>query len=90
MWEWLVNYGGFLGLPSAKDIYSLPGRYRQWRQEGQDAEIQRERDLNNLYREQRKGLIPPDQLPMTLETREEFEKRRLLEKLQRGGGGFSI
>ena len=114
MWEWLVNYGGFLGLPSAKDIYSLPGRYRQWRQEGRDAEIERERDLNNLYREQRKGLIPPDpqnteedfqiymgppdsstgggrwsnQLP--LETKEEFEKRMLLEKLQRGGGGFSI
>jgi len=29
-----------------------------------------------------------NQLP--LETKEEFEKRMLLEKLQRGGGGFSI
>ena len=109
MWEWLVNYGGFLGLPSAKDIYSLPGRYRQWRQEGQDAEIQRERDLNNLYREQREGLIPPDpqnrqdwhprmRSPSSPNYRswaqpdmdQSFEKWRLLEKLQRGGGGFSI
>ena len=55
MWEWLVNYGGFLGMPSMKDISTIPGRFNQWRREGQDAEIQRERDLNELY----EGLLPP-------------------------------
>ena len=30
MWEWLVNYGGFLGLPSMKDISTIPKRYQQW------------------------------------------------------------
>ena len=35
MWEWLVNYGGFLGMPSMKDISTIPGRFNQWRREGQ-------------------------------------------------------
>ena len=55
MWEWLVNYGGFLGMPSMKDISTIPSRYGQWRQEGVDAATQRERDLNELY----EGLLPP-------------------------------
>ena len=33
MWEWLVNYGGFLGLPSMKDIYTIPERWNQGRDE---------------------------------------------------------
>jgi len=130
MWEWLVNYGGFLGLPSMKDISTIPKRYRQWRQEGQDAEIQRESDLNELFRgmappsgptgylddiqawhprmrspsspnyrshgqphiedDFRGYMGPPDSMQLPLETKEEFEKRLLLEQLQRRGGGISI
>ena len=33
MWEWLVNYGGFLGMPSMKDISTIPERWNQGRDE---------------------------------------------------------
>ena len=33
MWEWLVNYGGFLGMPSMKDISTIPERWAQMRDE---------------------------------------------------------
>ena len=37
MWEWLKNYGGFLGLPSINDISSLPERWAQMQDESGEA-----------------------------------------------------
>ena len=37
MWEWLVNYGGFLGMPSMKDISTIPDRWAQMQDESGEA-----------------------------------------------------
>jgi len=37
MWEWLKNYGGFLGMPSINDISSLPERWAQMQDESGEA-----------------------------------------------------
>ena len=74
MWEWLVNYGGFLGLPSMKDISTIPGRFNQWRREGQQ-----ERPLyGDFPTGQREGLLPPMQTGFIAEvpTPEEYSRRR--------------
>ena len=70
MWEWLVNYGGFLGLPSMKDISTIPSRSNQWFQQ-----LQQER---NRYDQQREGLLPPMQTDFVAEvpTPEEYRRRR--------------
>ena len=75
----LLNYGGFLGLHSAKDIYTIPGRFNQWRREGQQ-----ERTLHggppepSSPMERREGLLPPMQTGFIAEvpTPEQYRRRR--------------
>ena len=79
MWEWLVNYGGFLGLPSMRDISTIPGRFNQWRREGQQ-----ERTLHGgppepySPMERREGLLPSMETGFIAEvpTSEEYRRRR--------------
>jgi len=92
MFEWLMGWGGPFGLPSMRDIISIPDRYRQLIKERRDAEIQREIDLEKLYKEQREGLIPSRPrssrdagMHQTID--EEMRKWYLQEKLRQTGRG---
>tara|TARA_R110002020_G_scaffold226569_1_gene436972 strand:+ start:23 stop:238 length:216 start_codon:yes stop_codon:yes gene_type:complete len=69
MWEWLVNYGGFLGMPSMKDISTIPSRSNQW--------FQQQQQERNRYDQQREGLIPRMQTDFISEvpTPEEYRRR---------------
>jgi len=93
MFEWLMGYGGPFGLPSMRDIISIPDRYRQLTKERRDAEIQREIDLEKLYKEQREGLIPsrsPRDSGINQTIDEEMRKWYLLKKLRQTGRGARI
>ena len=79
MWEWLVNYGGFLGMPSMKDISTIPGRFNQWRREGQQEPTSYggpPEPYSPMGR--REGLLPPMQTGFIAEvpTPEEYRRRR--------------
>ena len=69
MWEWLVNYGGFLGMPSMKDISTIPSRSNQW--------FQQEKQERGRYDQQREGLLPRMQTDFISEvpTPEEYRRR---------------
>ena len=84
MFEWLMNYRGPLGFPSMRDIISIPDRYRQFTNEGRDAEMQKSLDLKQLYKEQREGLFPSPSTGLPID--EEMRKWYQLEKLRRTGG----
>ena len=57
MWDWLVNYGGFLGMPSMKDISTIPDRWAQMQDESGEAAMKYGMDPAWLEH-QRMGLSP--------------------------------
>ena len=75
MWEWLVNYGGFLGMPSMKDISTIPSRFNQWRSGGQQ-EYRAYGGPPESFRPE--GLLPAMQTDFISEvpTPEEYRRRR--------------
>ena len=75
MWEWLVNYGGFLGMPSMKDISTIPSRFNQWRMEGQQDHTSYYGGPPESFRPE--GLLPRMQTDFISEvpTPEEYRRR---------------
>ena len=57
MWEWLVNYGGFLGMPSMKDISTIPDRWAQMQDESGEAAMKY--GMDPAWLEHQRMGIPP-------------------------------